>query len=375
MLPSQVQFELLKQNMVSTRKKRRSNRKLLSQLDDFDQDIVIGNTANERQEIIAVSEGIFDQDFTVGASCDNLATNENTVIVKTLGRCFNERIDREMSNIVDTVEVRIQNAILAAIYSFVAPMIELEIRSKKASSGQDATNVTTNSERGQHVGMKASSEDESRNKNVLHKSNVNDEARNNIPDKVIELSVPEIRFDRPTHTHHFVTGQTTRANQIPEFLSGRISTPRNPPSHQYQKMSTQASQDNNLPMVEQTPRNQNSDANNSIDCLVDAIAAFATQQQLQRATMLKPVSNNTIIFDGKNEKFELFEDLFHTKLKMQPEMREAMKINQFHAHLQKEALQIFGNISASNRKTLIGVLFVFRRKFVKPESQATAKHK
>ena len=66
--------------------------------------------------------------------------------------------------------------------------------------------------------------------------------------------------------------------------------------------------------------------------------------------MLKPESTNTIIFDGKNEKFELFEDIFHTMLKMQAEVTEAMKINHFHAHLRKEALQTFGNISASNRK-------------------------
>ena len=60
---------------------------------------------------------------------------------------------------------------------------------------------------------------------------------------------------------------------------------------------------------------------------------------------------------------------------MQPETTEAMKINQFHAHLRKEALQTFRNKSASNKKTLDDVLIVFRRKYVKPESQATAKHK
>ena len=91
--------------------------------------------------------------------------------------------------------------------------------------------------------------------------------------------------------------------------------------------------------------------------------------------MLKPVSTNTLIIDGKNEKFELFEDLFHTMLKMQPEMTEAMKINHFHAHLRREALQTFKNISAVNKKTLDDVLIVFRRKYVKPESQATTKHK
>ena len=91
--------------------------------------------------------------------------------------------------------------------------------------------------------------------------------------------------------------------------------------------------------------------------------------------MLKPVSANTLIFDGKNEKVELFEDLFNTMLKMQPEITEAMKINHFLAHLRNDALQTFRNISASNKKTLDDVLIVFRRKYVKPESQATAKHK
>ena len=61
-------------------------------------------------------------------------------------------------------------------------------------------------------------------------------------------------------------------------------------------------------------------------------------------------------------------------LKMQPEITEAMKINQFYALLRKEALQTFRNISASNMKTLDDVLIVFERKYVKRE-QATAKHK
>ena len=171
-----------------------------------------------------------------------------------------------------------------------------------------------------------------------------------------------------------VTRQTAQTNQFPEFLFGRILTPGNPPSHQHQNLSTQESQDNNLSVVEQTPRNENSDANNSINRLADAKGGIATHQRPQAATMLKPVSPNTLIFAGKNEKFEFFDDLFHTMLKMQPEMTEAMKINHFLAHLRKEALQTFRNISALNKKTL-EVLIVFRRKYLKPESQATAKHK
>ena len=417
--------------MVSTRKKRQSNKRLLSQLDDFEQDVFIGNAGSKRQENVAVNEGTNDQEFTIGTSYSSTTVNENAMNVKTLERCFNERIDREMSNIVDTVEDRIQNAILTAIENIVAPKIELAIRSINASSGRDVTSVTANSERGERVGINASFENASENNNTLRVPNVSDETRLNIPDEVSELSVSETRFDRQPHTHHMVTGakeqihnhhdmvargseefrnshhmvtgakeqihnhhdmvvrgseefrnshhmvtgQTAQKNQIPEFFTGRILSPRNPSSHQYQNLSTQVSQDNNLPVVEQTPRNQNLDASISINRLADAIAGIATQQRPQAATTLKPVSTNTLIFDGKNEKFELFEDLFHTMLKMQHEMTETMKINHFHAHLRKEALQTFRNISAVNKKTLDDVLIVFRRKYVKPESQATAKHK
>ena len=109
--------------MVSTRKKRQSNRSLLSQLDDFDQDIIIGNTASESRENTVVNEGTKERDFTVDTSSNNLAINENTVNVKTLERCFNKRIDREMSNFVDTVEDSIQNAVFTAIDNIVAPKI------------------------------------------------------------------------------------------------------------------------------------------------------------------------------------------------------------------------------------------------------------
>ena len=107
--------------MVSTRKKRQSNSRLHSHLDDFDQDTNIGSTVSDKQENATVNERTGDQEFTVGTSDINLKTSENTVKVKTLERCFNEEIDREMSNFVDMVEDRIQNPILTAIDSIVAP--------------------------------------------------------------------------------------------------------------------------------------------------------------------------------------------------------------------------------------------------------------
>ena len=107
-----------------------------------------------------------------------------------------------MSNIIDTVEDRIQNAILTAIDSIVAPKIDLAIRSINASSGRDVTSVSANSERREQVGINASLENASGNNNTLGVSNVNDETRHNIPDEVSELSVPETHFDRQPHTHH-----------------------------------------------------------------------------------------------------------------------------------------------------------------------------
>ena len=47
--------------MVSTRKKRQSNRRLLNQLDDFDQDMIVGNAISERQEDTVVNEGTNDE--------------------------------------------------------------------------------------------------------------------------------------------------------------------------------------------------------------------------------------------------------------------------------------------------------------------------
>ena len=209
---------VIKTNMVSTRKKRQSKRRLLSHLDDFDQDILIGNNATEGRENVIVNENTSDRDFTVATFGNNLMTNENTVNVKTLERCFFERIDREMSNIVYTVEDRIQNAILTAIDSIVAPKIKLAIKAINESSGRDATSITANSERGEHVGVTASFENASGNKNVLHITNMNDETRNNIPDEVSEFSAPETRFDRQTHTHHTHACQQLNNNLTLEIL-------------------------------------------------------------------------------------------------------------------------------------------------------------
>ena len=134
--------------MLSTRKKKHENRRLFSQLDDFDQNYIIANAAKSGQQTFIVNDGTVNQEFTVNISGSIPTTNENTVNVQTLESCFNERIDEEMGNIVETVENRIQNAITTAVDEIITPMIELAVSSMNTSSGSDNASVTKNSERG-----------------------------------------------------------------------------------------------------------------------------------------------------------------------------------------------------------------------------------
>ena len=70
--------------MVFTRKNGQSNRGFHNQLENFDQDIIIGNTVSDKQRNTTVSKNTGDQEFTVGTSDKILMTTEKMVNVKTL---------------------------------------------------------------------------------------------------------------------------------------------------------------------------------------------------------------------------------------------------------------------------------------------------
>ena len=80
-------------------------------------------------------------------------------------------------------------------------------------------------------------------------------------------------------------------------------------------------------------------------------------------------------FDGKSEKFELFEDLFETSLKIHNQLTEDDRNNYFHSLMRGDALKTFKNNNGPTRENLGEILAVFRRKYVKPQSMATTKHK
>ena len=135
------------------------------------------------------------------------------------------------------------------------------------------------------------------------------------------------------------------------------------------------------PLNDTTGSHANQNASNSTTTSLDpanqialAIEKLANKNSPQ--SLFHP--KNTLSFNGKNEKnekFEYFEDLFHTTLRMQPNLTEDMKINHFHAHLRGLALKTFKNIQRTPNTTLEDILKVFRRKYVKPESSASAKHR
>ena len=84
--------------------KRQSNTRLLTHLDDFDPDNFFDSFMSDTQKHGAVNESIVDQELTVGNSDGNPAVNEKLMNVKTLGTCFNERIDRKIGNFVHTAD-------------------------------------------------------------------------------------------------------------------------------------------------------------------------------------------------------------------------------------------------------------------------------
>ena len=173
------------------------------------------------------------------------------------------------------------------------------------------------------------------------------------PESYSEVTLNNEHGDKPhRNVHDMVTGDNESPNQVPEFLTGRILS-RNHLDRSFEDINL----DTTTPAQERITTAADSDP---ITRLADVLTTMQNRPTAQQLT-IRPVNSNTMTFDGKSEKFELFEDLFHTMIKMQPEMTEQMKINHLYSLLRKNALQTFRNISSSNRQTLEDVLVIFRR--------------
>ena len=88
----------------------------------------------------------------------------------------------------------------------------------------------------------------------------------------------------------------------------------------------------------------------------------------------KSLTTTMPTFDGKSGKFELFEYFFQTRLKIHNQLTEDDRINYLHPLMRGDALQTFKKFNGPTRENLGEILAGFRRKNVKPQSMATAKH-
>ena len=279
----------------------------------------------------------------------NSASGSSSAEINRLSSELNSRLSRKLDEMMGSVNTQIQRAISDAISNQILPQIQIALNAGSGHLTRNRWNVPSerpkiNSE--ETYGEKA-------------KKNTRCEQRTDYQNG----SQPNLR------AYDMVTGENESPIQLPEFLTGQMPS-RNHLNQSYDNLNldtTIPEQDRPAPAVEPDP----------ISRLADVMTSMQNRSNRPAAQKLtiRPVNSNKMTFHGKSEKCELFEDLFHTMIKMQPEMSEQMKINNFHSLLSKNARYTFRNISTAIRQTLQDVLVIFRRKYVKPESQATAKHK
>ena len=285
----------------------------------------------------------------LGASADNgqnSASRNSSAEINRLSSELNSRLSRELDKMMVSVSTHIQKAIRDAISNQILPQIQTALIAGSDHLTQNRYNVP--------------SEGPEINPEETYGENTKKNTR-------CEQRLDYQYGSQPNRrAYDMVTGENESPSQVPDFLTGRMPS-RNHLNRFYDDLNldtTIPAQERTVPASEQDPINR----------LADVLTSMQNRPTAQQLT-IRPVNSNTMTFNGKSEKLELFEDLSQTMIKMQPEMSEQMKINNFHLLLRKNALQTFRIISTANRKTLKDVLVIFRRNYVKHESQATAQHK
>ena len=229
--------------------------------------------------------------------CDrNSVTGNSSAEINRLSSELNSRISREMDEMMNSVSVQIQRAISDAISTQVLPQIQNVIM---AGSGH-----------GSRKGWAVPSERPELISEVQRNLNAKNNLRNEQDENQLNNEYPEL------NVHDMVTGDNESPNPVPEFLTGRI------PSRTFLNQSYEdINLDTTIPAHERIATAADPDA---ITRLADVLTTMQNRPTAQQLT-IRPVNSNTMTFDGKSEKVELFEDLFHSMIKMQPEMTEQTK--------------------------------------------------
>ena len=223
--------------------------------------------------------------------------------------------------------------------------------------------------------------------NNLENQGTNEDRPSDDPGPEVEFASPISREETNPHmatgatgetNPHMVTGVQREFRQHPHMT---METQEEIP---YCSTSTSSGKQKKARSTSQPQfRSENTPATLEADQILLALQQLATNSNsanfnnnISRISKLpKSLTTTMPTFDGKSEKFELFEDLFQTSLKIHNQLTEEDKINYFHSLMRGDALQTFKNITSPNRENLAEILTVFRRKYVKPQSMATAKHK
>ena len=218
----------------------------------------------------------------------------------------------------------------------------------------------------------------------LENQGTNEDRPSDHPGPEVELSSPHFGAETVPHMMtgaaepHMVTGVTREVRQHPYMT---METQEEIP---YCSTSTTTGKQKKARYTSQPQfRSENTPATLEADQILLALQQLATNSNstnfnnnISRISKLpKSLTTTMPTFDGKSEKFELFEDLFQTSLKIHNQLTEEDKINYFHSLMRGDALQTFKNITTPSRENLAEIPTVFRRKYVKPQSMATAKHK
>ena len=86
-----------------------------------------------------------------------------------------------------------------------------------------------------------------------------------------------------------------------------------------------------------------------------------TQQNIELPRLPKALSTTMPTFNGRNDKFEHFEHLYMTSLKVYPNISEEEQIHYFQSLLRDEALQTYRNMTDTNPASLEDIIATFRR--------------
>ena len=315
--------------MPSTRRQKAKARKsremdMMSDIDNLDVMLGSGNeNPIERELADAIEQSSAQGDYEaneyqrdnyriLAQENESLRQNEARQSFENFTSEFNLRLSQEVDFMMSMVHSQINRAINTAISERVIPEIQNIVSSMSSSGNRDI-----------EASMSPCSQENRENPSGL-KSKIT---------KKDSMSVGDLR-DTAASGHYMVTGANETQQQIPECLTGRIHSTLN---LERQQSNHNVSLDTTLPDPEpEVPATPQDPLNRLADVQVNL-------QNKPQTMTIRPVQTTPMTFDGKSEKFELFEDLFHTMIKMQPAMTEQMKINHFHSLLRKGALQTIRN--------------------------------